>query len=592
MSITGMTEREFSSGDGTSGARSNQAHADGRSLTTYTVGALPIINQALSRMRLAEFMDGYLPPSDARSKVGTREGLLVLIRSILVSREPVYGLGEWAELHAPDLLGLAPHQVSRLNDDCVGRCLERLFDADYRSMVLALMAHVVKEFDVDLEQLHNDSTSITFFGSYDEATAASTRRGKPTLAITHGHNKDHRPDLKQLLFILTVARDGGVPIYFNAADGNVTDDRTHCETWDLMCEIVGRKDFLYVADSKLATQANMAHIHEGGGRFVSILPRTRTEPKDLRQRTVNGEVAWKDLWTRMAENGDVDDVYRVATAKFTTKEGYRLLWIHSLNKKERDAAKRSRAIEKALGDLGRLEERLSSPRTRFRKRSKVRDAVDKILGDHDCWAWLSVDIEEHRETYLQQESKGRPGKETKYVNKVRKSFGLDYELNEEALLREAKADGTFPLVTNATDLSDRDVLLAYKKQPRVEKRFSQLKSDFEVAPVYLKNVDRVEALLCAYFLAMLTQALIERELRLAMKAANVDSLPLYPEGRDCKRPCTRRILDLYQNIQRHQLEGAAEEVVTMVTDLSSIQNRVLSLLEIPSHLYGRKTPIG
>ncbi len=366
-------------------------------LTSHTVGVLPIINHALLRMRIAEFMDGYLPPRDARSKVGIREGLLVLIRSILMSREPVYGLGEWAELHAADLLGLASHQVPHLNDDCVGRCLERLFDADYRSMVLALMAYVVKEFEIDLEQLHNDSTSITFFGSYDDATAGAMRRGKPTLAITHGHNKDHRPDLKQLLFILTVARDGGVPIYFNAADGNVTDDRTHCETWDLMCEIVGRKDFLYVADSKLATQANMDHIHEGGGRFVSILPRTRTEPRDLRERTSSGEIVWKDLWTRMAENGDVDDVYRVATASLTTKEGYRLLWIHSLNKKAKDAGRRSRTIERALEALGRLDERLSSPRTRFRERSKVRDAVEKILDDHDCWAWLTVDIEEHRE---------------------------------------------------------------------------------------------------------------------------------------------------------------------------------------------------
>jgi hypothetical protein len=34
------------------------------------------------------------------------------------------------------------------------------------------------------------------------------------LAITFGHNKDHRPDLKQLLFILTVSEDGGVPLHY------------------------------------------------------------------------------------------------------------------------------------------------------------------------------------------------------------------------------------------------------------------------------------------------------------------------------------------------------------------------------------------
>jgi hypothetical protein len=195
-------------------------------------------------MRLERLLDSYLPKPDARSKVTPTKGLLVLLRNILLSREPIYGLGEWAEAHAPDQLGLAPWQITALNDDCVGRCLERLFDADYCSMLMALTVHVVKEFDVDLAQLHNDSTTVSFFGSYNDAVAGAVQRGKPTLAITHGHNKDHRPDLKQLLFILTVARDGGVPVYFKAVDGNVTDDRTHRETWSLMCQLVGRRECL------------------------------------------------------------------------------------------------------------------------------------------------------------------------------------------------------------------------------------------------------------------------------------------------------------------------------------------------------------
>ena len=97
-------------------------------------------------------------------------------------------------------------------------------------MVMALSAHVVKEFQIELGQFHNDSTTITFVGSYEDAEAGASQRGKATLAITHGSNKDHRPDLKQLLFILTIARDGGVPLYFSAADGNVTDDQTHRDT--------------------------------------------------------------------------------------------------------------------------------------------------------------------------------------------------------------------------------------------------------------------------------------------------------------------------------------------------------------------------
>ena len=112
--------------------------------------------------------------------------------------------------------------------------------------------------------------------------------GRPTLAITFGHSKDHRPDLKQLLFILTVTADGGVPLHFRAASGNVTDDTTHRDTWDLLCQLTGRRDFLYVADSKLATRENMAYVHQRQGRFITVLPKTRSEDAAFRELVRTG----------------------------------------------------------------------------------------------------------------------------------------------------------------------------------------------------------------------------------------------------------------------------------------------------------------
>ena len=72
-------------------------------------------------------------------------------------------------------------------------------------------------FDVD--ELHNDSTTITFTGKYKDANG-DTKRGKKTVFMTNGHNKDHRPDLKQILWILTVTADGAIPIRYEACDGN------------------------------------------------------------------------------------------------------------------------------------------------------------------------------------------------------------------------------------------------------------------------------------------------------------------------------------------------------------------------------------
>ena len=192
-----------------------------------------------------------------------------MLRNLLISREPIYGVGEWAARHVPNLLGLAAEkEIGLLNDDCVGRALDRLFLADVPSLVLAVATHVVKEFAVSLDELHNDSTTVSFYGAYDKA-ARRANRGRPTLAITWGHSKDQRPDLKQLLYILTVTSDGNVPVYFCAASGNVVDDQTHIDTWDLLRQLIGHADFLYVADCKLASRENMAYLHQRQGRFVT-----------------------------------------------------------------------------------------------------------------------------------------------------------------------------------------------------------------------------------------------------------------------------------------------------------------------------------
>jgi len=193
-----------------------RAEAVGHDLHSYRVGLLPIVNRILERLRLEEFFRAYLPPQDRRCRIDPATGLLVLLKNLLLSREPLYGVGEWAARYAPDLLGLSDRQIASLNDDRVGRCLDRLFQNDYGSLALTVATHAIAEFGVGLDQLHNDSTTITFHGDYPDATHEEKRKEQMRLAIIWGHNKDHRPDLKQLLFILTVSRDGGVPVYFQA----------------------------------------------------------------------------------------------------------------------------------------------------------------------------------------------------------------------------------------------------------------------------------------------------------------------------------------------------------------------------------------
>ncbi len=568
---------------------SKHSRSSSFSLVTSQVGGLPLINEILARTKLEEFLEAYLPRSRREPLIPSSKVLLLLVRNLVVAREPMYGVGEWASRFAPDLLGLSFDPFRALNDDRVGRCLDQLFQADSSSLILATITHVVKEFQVELDELHNDSTTVTFCGRYEGGALKLPRFGKPTLGLTYGHNKDHRPDLKQLLFLLTVSQDGGVPVHFKAADGNLTDDRTHQETWKLLCQITGRKDFLYVADSKLATSENMTYIHERGGRFISVLPRTRREDREFRELLLQQRIDWKDVEIKGGVEGEPEDVIALANHKTLSAEGFRVLWFHSSQKQELDRWARQQKIEKSLLALSALREKLRSTRTRYRDRAKVEHSVQKILESHGTNRWVQVEIQQKEAAIFRQSHRGRPGKKTTYERRVQTRYDLGYEVETVKLAQDSVDDGVFPLITNDAALLELDVLHAYKRQPLVEKRFSQLKSDFHVAPVYLKSIVRIEALLCMYFFALLVQALLEREARRGMKAHRLQSLPLYPEQRKCDRPSTRRILDVLENIERTEIWERGKLKSRLVTELSSIQSKLLEILNFPEQGFGQPT---
>lgn len=561
------------------------AQAQGRTLNSYRIGALPILEHFLQRLRLEEFLRDRLPTEDTRTKVATTTGLTLLLKNLLVSREPLYGVGQWAARFVPDHLGLGDDDLVHLNDDRVGRCLDRLFDADVASLTLSVMTHAVREFQVELDELHNDSTTVTFHGAYDEAVEETTRRGKPTPAITWGHNKDHRPDLKQLLFILTVARDGAVPVQFRVQSGNVTDDVTHRDTWDLLCQLTGRRDFLYVADCKLATAENMAYLHQHGGRFLSVLPATRGEDAAFRESLGRGQVTKRLIYDKTDEDGTLLDRYSLCEPAAQSAEGYRLIWFHSASKAECDFEARQRRVARTSTRLSDLQQKLASPRTRYRQRAKVEEAVAEILQELGTAKWFTITINEQESETFRQEGRGRPTERTRYVRQTKAVFELTYRLELERLLAEVNNDGYFPLITNELRISERDLLLAYKGQPALERRFAQLKTDFEVAPVYLKEVSRIAGLLCVYFFVLLLEALLERELRRAMARSELESLPLYPEGRACRRPTARRVIDLFEEVQRHELSAEGQPPVSFTTELTPLQRKVLRLLGL-SKVYG------
>jgi hypothetical protein len=77
------------------------------------------------------------------------------------------------------------------------------------------------------------------------------------------------------------------------------------------------------------------------------------------------------------------------------------------------------------------------------------------------------------------------------------------------------------------------------------------------------------------------ESLLERELRRAMGRAGVESLPFYPEVRACRRPTARRVIDLFEDVQRHELRTGRGTAAVFTTELTRLQRQVLRLLGMP-----------
>ena len=561
-------------------------NSEALTLQSERLGALPLINHFLDRLSLQSHLDHFVPTTDRRVRLPSAKALGVLVRSLLIEREPMYRQHETVSTFASEAFGLTEPELAHLSDDAVGRALDRLFDADRAGLLTAVVLNAVESFGVALSELHNDSTSVKFCGQYTRAKGRHIR-GKRGPWITYGYSKDHRPDLKQLLFVLTTSDDGGVPVQFRVESGNTNDSPTHIATWEALCRAAGGVDFLYVADSKLCAREPMDHIDRNGGRFVCVMPRNRLEDAEFREWIQTHEPEWtlvRDEPNPRKRRGPRDRwwVYR---AQLPSREAWPVVWVYSSLLALRKEHRRRERIAQVQTALAELNARLSGPRARRRKRADVELLIEEILADHRAKRYFVIELYHGEEHSYRQAARGRPGPDTQYVRKTRTFWQVRFTLDEAAIEYERKSDGMYPLITNDRSLTDTQVFEAHKRQPTIEKRFEQTKTVFEIAPVLLKNEGRIEALFFVYFLALLVQALIERELRQAMRREDIESLPLYPEERTTQRPTAEQIFRLFSLTQRHKLAHEGQCIRTFEPELTALQDQVLTLLGVPVDAY-------
>ncbi|BBO83479.1 IS4 family transposase [Desulfosarcina ovata subsp. sediminis] len=535
------------------------------------VDVLPMVKYFMDQLDLFNLFSKYVPASEG-SLAEHAQSLCILIANIICDNKPLYKVQEWLCQYTDGLV-TEPVEPSFFNDDRLARALSALFHADRHTLMTEASCNAISVHQLLTEEIHNDSTSVTFIGKYETPDPEAVK-------LKHGHNKDFRPDCKQVVFGLNITADGHVPLSYQLFDGNTTDDVTHIPNWNGLRTLLGKEDFIYIADCKLKTEKNLTHIADEGGLFITIVPKNHKEYIQFIKYLKKNEVPWEDAFSvENSRKKGVFNVYRTYEAE-RTKEGFRVIFVHSSTKQKEDEARRQKKIDKAIEQLESLSPKLNAYHLKTKK--EIKAAIDKIV--KDVKEFIDVRIATDRRQIKVKVSPGRPSLKSVYKNKWEFTHRIEWKLIEQGLIEASRIDGIFPLITN-TQLEASEVLGKYKNQPFLEKRMYTKKSILEVAPVFIKKEHRIEAMLFLYFIALMIVSLIERKIRMNMTAEEIDKLPILPQGMNTKKPTWNNIRYFYRNVHFSQIIRNGVCIQSVVKGIGDMHKLINRLLEIPEAIY-------
>jgi transposase len=533
---------------------------------TKKVDVLPMVKYYMDQLDIYGLFSKYVE-KPKHSPVDSAQILSIMLANIVCASRPLYQVEKWA---ADYMDGLTEYgfNASIYNDDQLARKLDLLFKADRNSLIAELSSNAIGVYRLEKNQIHNDSTSITFLGQYENEDPKAVK-------LKHGFNKDHRPDCKQIVFGLNITADGNVPLSFELFDGNRTDDTTHIPNWNALREFLGESDFIYIADCKLCSQKNLDHIHEHGGIFITIVPKNRFEVKQFYEFLKTTPIDWQYAYETPNSRKKSETVIYKTYEGVPSKNGYRVIWVHSSAKEQQDKGRRENKIAKADSQLTELCPRLNQ--YNLKTKGQIEAAIKKAT--KGASGLFQIQLIEDKQIVQRQVGPGKPGPNTQYKEEENISYRLEWELDHEAINDLATRDGIFPLISNA-QIEAAEVLKAYKNQPYLEKRMYTSKSILKIAPVFLKKPNRIEAITFLYFIALMIVSLMERNIRKNMAEEEVEKLPILPSRMNTKTPTWNNLKYFFENVHLNLVEKKGRIIQTIIKGVTNLHETVLRLLGV------------
>jgi transposase len=523
---------------------------------TQIVGALPVICEYLERLQLGAIIDQAVP-WEGDVPLGTVIEVLVINR--LLHPKALFRIDEWAQQRGlGEYFGLQPGQ---LNDDRLGRALERLASHGDRAQA-PLVLRALRVFGLEVSQVHFDITSVELFGAYDQPLAEG--QPPPTPLPTYGHTKSGRKDLKQIQLGVNVTGDGAVPIAQVTLDGNTAEATTHVDNLRRLRALLSKGDFLYIADTKLDTEANLLEVAAGSGQFLCSGAFTKDlQAYFLRHRKKLRPLAYcpKSQQDRPPEQRDQYQAFErlallqgvVAGRKVRLR--YRQLFIWSEAKARQEAQTRERHLDKIREEFAAVERNLN--KYSLKTEEAIRRRLEAARGKYAEGMLLEYQLQE------------RSGQ-----------FQLCWQINAKALENWKHLEGVYLLKTSLSRRSCPlvQVVSKYKEQIQVERRIHHLKGPLAVTPMFLEKPERMAGLMCVLVWALMVLALMERQVRRSLKGKPLYGL--YPENRPSPSPTGPALLERFSTlcivIVIHQ--GTVQRHLAQPDE---VQQKLLRLLGIP-----------
>ncbi len=524
---------------------------------TQNVGALPVLTEYFERLDLAATIDRVVP-WEGDVPLGTL--VEVLLANRLLRPKALFRVGDWAEDAAvTDYYGLT---AAQLNDDRLGRALERLAE-HAETIETALVLRAVDQFELDVGQIHYDITGIELFGAYELELAEGDV--PPTPLPAYGRTKSGRKNVKQIQVGLNVTGDGGVPVRHLPLDGNAAEAPSHLDNLRRLSRLFPKRTLLYISDTKLDTPDNLLAIAARRGQFLCggvLSPQLQQRYLRLRDKLRRIDYFPKSQAAWPPDQRDQYKAYAVRERLQGTVDGrkvrldYRLIFVWSQAKARQEAATRERHVAKIRAEF---------------------EAVHKNLGRYSLTT---------REAVVRrlEAAKARYAEGSLFVYELKgsaaASLKLHWRLDATALAEWQHLEGVSVLKTNLPARAHPvvEVVRTYKEQSQVERRFHHLKGPLAVAPMFLKNPERIAGLLCVLVWALMVLALMERQVR-----RNLGGEPLYglyPEKRPSSAPTGPAILDCFSTLCI-VLVREGDTTTRRLAQPTPTQRRLLELLDLP-----------